>query len=299
MDTWDTVLAAFERSLEKEGLAADTIRAYVTDASQLVDELCEAHVDPPEVDEEALQEAFWSNLDGWDGKDGTLHFSASTIRRKASSFNRFEQFLQQHGLLERLGARLRSAAQGLTWRRQKILTEEDLAEVLSSPDRNTLLGARDAAILALIVFCGMRSREISCLALNDLSDNCKHISTKESAFPREVWVPPYVARRLEKWIGLRSMFAKSTKALFVSIGKGDVPSPGGHRLTARGIRKIISKYLKLTSGSDMTLTVGHIRKSGLLNWKDEGAIEGEMMDQYAVTARTLRAYMRFEQALFG
>lgn len=238
-------------------------------------------------------------MDGWHGNGGTLRFSASTIRRKASSFNRFQHFLQHIGLLDRPGARLRSAAQGSTSRRHQILTEENLAEVLSSPDRNIALGARDAAILALVVFCGMRSREISRLAINDLSGGCQQISIRESAFPREVWVPPYAARRLEKWLGLRSMFAKSSEALFVGIGKGEVPAQNGNRLSPRGIRKMVSKYLRLRGGSDESLTLGQLRKSGLLNWTNQDAIEREMMEQYAVTARTLRAYQRLEKDLFG
>lgn len=112
-------------------------------------------------------------------------------------------------------------------------------------------------------------------------------------------MPPYAARRLEKWLGLRSMFAKSSEALFVGIGKGEVPAQNGNRLSPRGIRKMVSKYLRLRGGSDESLTLGQLRKSGLLNWTNQDAIEREMMEQYAVTARTLRAYQRLEKDLFG
>ena len=48
------------------------------------------------------------------------------------------------------------------------LTKEQARELLAVPDRATVKGKRDYAILALLVGCALRRRELACLTMEDL-----------------------------------------------------------------------------------------------------------------------------------
>src|SRR5205823_11250968 len=50
------------------------------------------------------------------------------------------------------------------------LTREQAKELLQVPDRSTLKGKRDYAILALMVGCALRRRELAALEMADLQE---------------------------------------------------------------------------------------------------------------------------------
>src|SRR6185437_2205253 len=50
------------------------------------------------------------------------------------------------------------------------LTREQAKELLTVPDRSTLKGKRDYAILALLVACALRRRELAALQVSDLQE---------------------------------------------------------------------------------------------------------------------------------
>jgi integrase len=50
------------------------------------------------------------------------------------------------------------------------LTREQAKELLQVPDRSTLKGKRDYAILALLVGCALRRRELAALEISDIQE---------------------------------------------------------------------------------------------------------------------------------
>jgi integrase len=84
------------------------------------------------------------------------------------------------------------------------LTKEQARELLQVPDRETLKGKRDYAILALLVGCALRRRELASLSIEDLQ-------TRENRWViadlrgkggriRTVAVPVWVRKGIDAWI---------------------------------------------------------------------------------------------------
>jgi integrase len=101
------------------------------------------------------------------------------------------------------------------------LTKEQARELLTIPDRNTLKGKRDYAILALLVGCGLRRRELSGLNMEDIQmrENRWVIADLrgKGGRIRAVAVPVWVKQGINVWLtGARIEEGR----LFRSVKKG-------------------------------------------------------------------------------
>ena len=83
------------------------------------------------------------------------------------------------------------------------LTKEQARELLAVPDRSTLKGKRDHALLALLVGCALRRRELASLCLEDLQmrENRWVIADLrgKGGRIRTVAVPVWVKNGIEAW----------------------------------------------------------------------------------------------------
>ena len=83
------------------------------------------------------------------------------------------------------------------------LTKEQARELLAVPDRSTLKGRRDYAILALLVGCALRRRELASLSIEDLQmrENRWVIADLrgKGGRIRTVAVPVWVKNGIEAW----------------------------------------------------------------------------------------------------
>jgi integrase len=83
------------------------------------------------------------------------------------------------------------------------LTREQARELLSVPDRDTLKGKRDAAILALLVGCALRRAELAALCIEDILQRegrwvIADMRGKGGRI-RTVAVPQWVKQRIDAW----------------------------------------------------------------------------------------------------
>jgi integrase len=83
------------------------------------------------------------------------------------------------------------------------LTREQAKELLAVPDRSTLKGKRDYVIIALLVGCALRRRELASLMIDDHSASRRkmgdHRSPGQRWTNRTVAVPIWVKQGIEAW----------------------------------------------------------------------------------------------------
>jgi integrase len=109
------------------------------------------------------------------------------------------------------------------------LTDSDYANLLRVPDRRTLAGKRDYALLRVLGDCGLRSAELRGLRAQDLRrprSNARHYRLfvrGKGGREREVPVPEAVQQALEAWVKVhplaRGVALLDEQPLFVRLGR--------------------------------------------------------------------------------
>ncbi len=125
------------------------------------------------------------------------------------------------------------------------LNEEELGRLLDQPDTTKINGLRDRAILELLFSSGLRVSELVGL-------DCDHINLKRREFmvrgkgqkDRPIFISPAAAEWVTTYLHERD---DNTKPLFVRYsGRKSVDLSGNyHRLTARSIQRLVSRYAVL------------------------------------------------------
>ena len=159
--------------------------------------------------------------------DETLHGHARGIRT-------FLSWLHREGYLdEDLARRIDLPRVGT--KQLEVLTEEEIARLFQHLPLGDDQGCRNAAIVALMVDCGLRLSEVAGLDVDDvdLEDGLVRVLGKGR---RQELVPfgSFTRTVLRRWIQhYRRFFADGTPELF--------PSPYGGRLTAEGIKSMVQR----------------------------------------------------------
>jgi site-specific recombinase XerD len=117
---------------------------------------------------------------------------------------------------------------------QKTLREDEVLQLFAACDTSVAKGIRDAALLAIMLDCGLRAAEICALELQhvDVAGRTLAVLTKGSKWQQKVF-SAYAAGLLAEWLMVRPRLARrETKALFVGVG-GLKP---GTPMTRHGLR---------------------------------------------------------------
>ncbi len=153
-------------------------------------------------------------------------------------------------------------------------TKKEILRLFGAIDIATEKGIRDASILILGVFCGMRIGEIIGLNVNDIIDDGKNIGiniieTKSGSRTVDLWKAPSLFIR--QWMSIRLAQGAGKDAPFlIAYRKGDNarlrrPTPAGidrflkKLADAAGVKKptIHMHMLRATHASDMRYIKGH------------------------------------------
>lgn len=125
------------------------------------------------------------------------------------------------------------------------LNEDELARLFDQPDTSTVIGLRDRAILELLFSSGLRVSELVGLDKD-------HINLKRREFmvrgkgqkDRPIFISPSAAEWIVEYLDKRE---DNTRPLFVRYsGAKKVDLTGNfHRLTARSVQRLVSRYALL------------------------------------------------------
>lgn len=151
----------------------------------------------------------------------------------------------------------------------KFLTLEQLQKLFDAPNRNTVVGLRDRAILEILFSTGLRVAELCALNRADITIQLRRQSVKDleisivgkGGYPRTVYLSERALEWLRKYLEARS---DEAKPLFVHFrSKKGVDSP---RLSPRSVELIVQKYARLAGISIKTTphTLRHSYATDLL-----------------------------------
>lgn len=197
---------------------------------------------------------------------GTQNYSKSTIARKLATLRSFYKFCLRRGHVQSHPlASIRTPKQEK--RLPKFLELEQITKLLATPDDNTLLGARDRAMLEVLFSTGVRVSELVDLNFNDIDFEGQTIRVRgKGKKQRTTPVGPTAIAAIRKYIELRRSDARSAtfdpNALFVN--------KHGQRLSTRSVRRKLDKYLS-EAGLDPSISPHTLRHSFATHMLNNGA----------------------------
>ncbi|MEK7216087.1 MAG: tyrosine-type recombinase/integrase, partial [Chloroflexota bacterium] len=125
----------------------------------------------------------------------------------------------------------------------EILSIEEAEALLRSPDRRTLQGKRDHAVLALLLATGLREAELCALDLGDINQKWSHrvltVRKGKGGKPRFMNLPERVWTALEAYLEVRGRVEAGP--LFLTLGKRGI-SPA--RITPRAVDHLVKVHAK-------------------------------------------------------
>ena len=202
----------------------------------------------------------------------------SAIIGLASCLRVFLRYLKREGLLDRDVSKLVEIPQ--RYRMADIprsISWEAVQKVLDQPDRRTVVGRRDLAMLLLMATYGLRAREIAAMTLDDVDWKRDRLHVRErkadhtTAYPLAPTVGeaiidylkngrPDVPSRALFWRHLAPRTALTHSAVACTAGKYlrkagiTVPRPGSHTLRHACVQRLVDSGFPLKTIGDY---VGH------------------------------------------
>ncbi len=241
----------------------NTVKAYGSDLAQfgefLRQQLGQQKVSVREINRLAIRHFL-----------GALHlqdYNSRSIMRKLTAIRSFCRYACQRGLLESNPA---THLMPMRWEKKlpTFLDVAQAAKVMDLPDRQTVLGLRDWAILELFYGTGIRLMELVGLNLS-LLDLVGEVIKVRGKGKKERIVPlgskaveslrVYLSRRKELMGKGR---VSSTPAVFLNYR--------GERISGRSVRRIVTGYLKQVS-EEAHLSPHVLRHSFATHMLDAGA----------------------------
>ncbi len=163
----------------------------------------------------------------------------STLSRKISSLRSFYNFLINNNYLDNnpfILVKLPKKEKHLP----RFFQYNELEQLLSIPNLNTVLGQRDKAILEVLYASGIRVSELINIKITDINGEEIKVFGKGSK-ERIVMIGDYARDSLDLYLnnGYKTLNKKNNSYLFLNSN--------GEKLTTRGIRYILDKIIKQTS----------------------------------------------------
>jgi len=225
----------------EKGLSKNTLDSYRRDLLKFINFANKHQLTSPEmVDKETI------NL--YLGKLKTNNLATSTISRTIASMRSFFNFLLEEGLIEN-NPTLDLDSPRIEKKLPRVLTTEEINQLLDQPKSNGHKGLRDKAMLELLYASGIRVSELIDLNLGDFDPQvsylrCKGKGQKERIVPIGSVANNYVNKYMET---ARDKLCRNNgeKALFVNHH--------GYRMTRQGFWKLLKNYaLKSKIGGEIT-----------------------------------------------
>lgn len=189
--------------------------------------------------------------------------SASTIQLYIVAVRLFFQWLETQGLYKDVARHIKGAKVGHEHKRD-YLTTSQIEKVLSSIDRDTLKGARDYAIVCLMLSCGLRTVEISRANIEDLRTVGDTPVLWVQGKGREakddfVILPSCVDAVIRSYLAVRK--PRSEKEPLFTATSNHVSTTGG--MTTKSISVLVKDCLKASGYDSPRLTAHSLRHTAV------------------------------------
>lgn len=164
----------------------------------------------------------------------------TTIARKLAAWRSFYNFLNREEIINN-NPMVRVSTPKLEKKLPEFFYLDEIIKLLEAPP-NTALGLRDRAVLEVIYAGGLRVSEVTALDISDIDLFGGYVRVMgKGSRERVVPLGSYALQALNKYINearpfLEANNSNKTKALFLNYQGG--------RLSERGVRKMLAKYLK-------------------------------------------------------
>jgi site-specific recombinase XerD len=142
--------------------------------------------------------------------------------------------------------------------------------LLESPDGGTLKGMRDRAILAVLLYHGLRREEVAKLMIGDLQERrgIKHLQVRgKGGKTRYLPLHPVAAERIYAYLERDSQRKPGNGPLFRSV-RGKTTGAG---VTGNGIYKVVSQWARAVGIQVDGLGVHGLRATAATNALEHGA----------------------------
>ena len=286
--SWSSVLKDYARFLSaSRQLAAPTVRNYLNDLASYLEFLSERDAAKDVVSPNRFllrQYLSWLATGG---------YVRTSISRKMTALRIFIRWLLDSGVVESDETDSVQSPK-LPKRLPVAVSEQEVERLLMSPDANTPLGARDAALLELVYGTGVRVSEIASLDVEsvDLSKREARVIGKGSK-PRIVVFGRRACDLLTRYLGsVRGSLVSrpSEPALFLNRF--------GARLSVRGIQDVVKKHAK-RAGLDVGFHTHTLRHSFATHLLDGGAdlrVVQDLMGHSSPSTTQIYTHITSEQA---
>lgn len=250
-----------KRFLEYLDASEKTVQTYTRALRQFFKFLYENNITQPQRTDVL---AFRDNLKDKGRKPATIKSYIVAVRL-------FFQWTNQEGLYPNIAEKIKGAKLDQAHKKD-YLTVDQIKDVLNNIDTSTLTGARDYAIIVLMVTGGLRTIEVSRADMDDMrnvgNSPALYIQGKGREEKTEyVKLPLQVFKAIGRY---REMLEKQYDVLFVSTSNNNK----GQRLTTRSISGIVKKRLKEAGYTSNRLTAHSLRHTaGTLNLMNGGTLE--------------------------
>ncbi len=135
------------------------------------------------------------------------------------------------------------------------LTKGEAQRLLDAPDTNTLKGKRDLAILAVLLFCGLRRLELATLTLGHMQERDGHNVIADligkGGRVRTVKLPVPVKRVIDEWLEASGREQQESSLVFVAMRKGDHLADG-ERITDQALYNLVRHYSRQIAKSELS-----------------------------------------------
>ena len=124
------------------------------------------------------------------------------------------------------------------------IAPQQLKAFLEAPSETTAAGLRDRALLQLLAH-GIQLRQLHFMDLKHINREAKLIILSTQSRERKfILLNESPWANLQRWLAIRDLFAMNTEAVFISLHWTAGRSQPGSRLSERGMRAIVKKYLE-------------------------------------------------------
>jgi integrase/recombinase XerD len=215
----------------ERALAKNTLDAYGRDLGRLARHV--GDVEPAAITEDAIRALLASNL--------ATGFGARSSARFLSGLRGFFRFLVRERVIPADPTEL--VDRPMVGRRlPKVLSFEDIERLLDAPDRSTVRGVRDAAMIHLMYASGLRVTELVTLRLRDL-DMQRGVVTPVGKGDKGRLVP--VGEVALQHLGV---YLETSRPL---LGRPTLPwlflSARGGRMGRQGFWKLLRRYARVAA----------------------------------------------------